>query len=77
MLNLPGAGALSAPQGNTRVLSTAASSGLLKSHRGEKQQIGHFSILEKLGQGSFGTVFKARDINNGEIVVMKVITLND
>lgn len=33
-------------------------------------------ILEKLGKGGFGTVFKARDLRSGKTVAVKVIKLD-
>jgi serine/threonine protein kinase len=32
-----------------------------------------FELLEKLGEGSYGAVFKARDIRDSSIVALKVI----
>jgi serine/threonine protein kinase len=35
-----------------------------------------FEILEKIGEGSFGTVYKAKDLRDGEIVALKVVTVD-
>jgi len=36
-----------------------------------------FQILEKLGQGSFGTVYKVRDTLTSQVFVMKQIPINE
>jgi cyclin-dependent kinase 10 len=36
-----------------------------------------FEILRKLGEGSFGTAYKVRDIKSGDILVMKQIPISD
>ncbi len=38
-----------------------------------ERTIGHFEILDRLGQGSFGTVWKARDTRLNRIVAVKVV----
>jgi len=35
-----------------------------------------FQILEKVGEGTYGTVFKARDVNTGDILALKKISLD-
>ncbi len=37
------------------------------------RRIAHFEILQRLGQGSFGTVWKARDTQLNRIVALKVV----
>lgn len=41
--------------------------------QGGESTIGHFQILERLGQGSSGTVWKARDGQLNRIVALKVV----
>lgn len=43
----------------------------------EKKNIGKYEILEKIGQGSSGIIYKGRNKENNEIVAIKKIPLND
>ncbi|WP_435006735.1 protein kinase domain-containing protein [Tundrisphaera lichenicola] len=39
----------------------------------DRDQLGRFKLLETLGQGGMGTVFRARDLSDGSIVAIKVL----
>ena len=45
--------------------------------RDQTRELKDFEIQHKLGEGSFGTVYKVRDKINGEFLVMKVISINN
>lgn len=36
----------------------------------------HYKIIEYLGEGSFGKVFKAREISTGRILAVKKMSIN-
>ena len=37
------------------------------------QQIAHYEILQELGSGTVGQVFRARNVNSDEIVALKLL----
>ena len=39
----------------------------------KQRQISDFQKIEKIGTGQFSTVYKVKDIKNGDIYAMKVI----
>src|SRR5262249_10897697 len=43
---------------------------------GESPRLGQFELLEVVGQGAFGTVYRARDVELGRIVAVKVPRLD-
>jgi len=40
---------------------------------GEPQRIGHYNLLERIGEESLGEVFRARDTKVGRTVALKVV----
>lgn len=42
------------------------------SARSDRRRIAHFELLEQVGRGTFGTVWKARDAELGRIVAVKI-----
>ena len=36
-----------------------------------------YERVEKIGEGTYGTVYKARDKDNGEIVALKIVRLDE
>ncbi len=60
---------------DTRVLETADSEsdpGATRTHRHAQKTVGHFQLVEQLGMGSFGTVWKALDTDLDRIVAVKM-----
>ena len=47
-----------------------------ESRRTQTKEIKQFEIQDKLGEGSYGMVYKVRDRTSGEMQVMKIIQLN-
>lgn len=39
----------------------------------EPQQLGEFTVIEKIGQGAMGAVYKARQVSLGRLVALKVL----
>ena len=42
-----------------------------------KREFKNYETIHKIGEGSFGQVYKVRDKINGEVMVMKIIQLNN
>lgn len=42
----------------------------------DSQQIGHFEVLDQLGEGTVGQVFRARNVETGEVVALKLLRGN-
>ena len=40
------------------------------------RRFGHFEIIERLGSGGFGTVWKAREVSLGLIVAVKMLSVD-
>jgi len=51
----------------------SASSDLKELKKGEEDPQARFSIVDKLGEGAYGSVFKARDNRDGQMVAVKVL----
>jgi len=52
-------------------LSAGSSGALPRPQRDLVRTINDFQLIDKLGQGSFGVAYKAREIMSGEILVLK------
>lgn len=42
----------------------------------DSQQIGHFEVLDQLGEGTVGQVFRARNVETDEVVALKLLRGN-
>ena len=62
------------PSCDSRISLTAEEAALLDVSNGQAtpSQIAHFELLDMLGEGAFGTVWKARDTELDRIVAIKI-----